>query len=231
MRSKCVLLMKAQDALLQPRERLLGDGVLVLLGLEVAAREQRDEVLQLAAPELRGERHAQHVGVGRVVDVVVDVLQPAHLRQELGGGEGLVALLDARQELRRHGEVAEVVDRLAQQVAAVGLVGGDLRHGEVGLGELGAGGVHADEDLGDRLDVEVVGQLDHADVVVDDLARASRAPSRRILRSAPGFFCGIVVGQLDQARRRARRPSATSSIQATSLRMAGLATSNRSSCG
>ena len=161
---------EGEDALLEPAERLLGDGLLELLGLEVAAREQRHQVLELAAPELRRERHAQHVGVGRVVDVVVDVLEPAHLRQELGGGEGLVALLDARQELRRHGEVAEVVDGLAQQVAAVGLVDGDLRHGEVGLRELGAGRVHADEDLGDRLDVEVVGQLDDADVVVDDLA-------------------------------------------------------------
>jgi hypothetical protein len=32
------------------------------------------------------------------------------------------------------------------------------------------GRVHADEDLGDGLDVEVFGQLDDADVVVDDLA-------------------------------------------------------------
>ena len=126
---------EVQDAGLQPGKGLLGNRLLVLLGLEIPARQQRDQVLQLAAPELRRERHAQHVGVGRVVEVVVDVLQPAHLRQELGCGEGLVALLDARQELRRDGKVAEIVDRLAQHVAAIGVVRRDLRHGEVGLAE------------------------------------------------------------------------------------------------
>ena len=56
---------------------------------------ERDEVRELAASELRGERDPKHVGVGRVVDVVVHILEPAHLWEELGGREGLVALLDA----------------------------------------------------------------------------------------------------------------------------------------
>ena len=178
MRSKCVLLMKRRMPFLSRPNDSSAIASSYCLVSKLRPESSATRSCELAAPELRRERHAQHVGVGRVVDVVVDVLQPAHLRQELGGGEGLVALLDARQELRRDGEVAEVVDRLAQQVAAVGLVGGDLRHREVGLRELGPGGVHADEDLGDRLDVEVLGQLDDADVVVDDLARASPAPCR-----------------------------------------------------
>jgi hypothetical protein len=171
MRSKWVLLMKAHDALLELSEGRSAMASSNCLVSKLRPESSATRSCQLAAPELRSERHAQHVGVGRVVDVVVDILQPAHLRQELGGGEGLVALLDAAQELGRHGKVAEVVDRLAQQVAAVGLVSGDLRHGEVRLRQLGPGGVHADEDLGDGLDVEVLGQLDHADVVVDDLAQ------------------------------------------------------------
>ena len=127
------LIDKAQDALLELGEGGFGDGIFILSGLEVAAREERDEVRQLAAAELSGEGHPQHVRIGGVVDVIVDLLEPAHLREELGGGEGFVALLDAPHEVRCNGEMAEIVDGLAQHVAAVGLVGGDLRHGKIGL--------------------------------------------------------------------------------------------------
>ena len=44
--------------------------------------------------ELRREGHTQHVRVGRIVDVVVDIFEPTHLRQELGSSEGFIALFD-----------------------------------------------------------------------------------------------------------------------------------------
>ena len=95
--------------------------------------------------------------------------------------------------------MAEVVDGLAQQVAAIGLVDGDLRHGEVRLGEFGARGVHPDEDLGDGLDVEVLGQLDDADVVVDDLADVLQHLSDGLAVGALVAF-DVLLGQLDQVR-------------------------------
>jgi hypothetical protein len=48
-------------------------------------------------------------------------------------------------------------------------VDGDLGHGEVDLGQLGSLHVEADEDLGNRLNVEVFRQFDEASVVVDNL--------------------------------------------------------------
>ena len=83
-RSKWVLLMKARMPFFRLAERFLGNRLLILLGLEVPARQQRHQVLQLAASELRGEGHPQHVGVGRIVDVVIDVAHPLHLVEELG---------------------------------------------------------------------------------------------------------------------------------------------------
>jgi hypothetical protein len=74
---------EGEDAPLELAEGLLCDRFLKLLGFKVATREKCHEVLQLAATELRSECDAEHVRVGRVVDVVVDVLEPSHLRQEL----------------------------------------------------------------------------------------------------------------------------------------------------
>ncbi|MDT4835762.1 hypothetical protein FQZ97_694370 [compost metagenome] len=67
--------------------------------------------------------------------------------------------------------MAKIVDGLAQEVTAIGLIDGDLRHREVGLGELFSCGVHPDENLGDCLNVEVFGQLDDSHMVVDDAAQ------------------------------------------------------------
>ena len=67
--------------------------------------------------------------------------------------------------------MAEIVDGLAQHVAAVGLVHRDLGHGEVCLGQGCAGRVHADEDFGHGLDIQIFRQLDDAHMVVDDAAQ------------------------------------------------------------
>ncbi len=124
---------KAQDALLQFGERRFCDNVLILPGLEIAPREQSYKVGQFPPPEFGSERNPQHIGVCWVVDIIVYILEPAHLGEELRGCKGFVALLDAAQEVGGDGQMAEIVDRLAQHVAAVGLVGGDLRHGKIGL--------------------------------------------------------------------------------------------------
>ena len=95
--------------------------------------------------------------------------------------------------------MAEVVDGLAQPVATEVLVDGDLRHGEVGLGKLGARRVHADEDLGNSFDVEILGQFDQAYVVVDDLADLlQHLPDRLAVGTLVAF--DILLGQLDQVR-------------------------------
>ena len=69
--------------------------------------------------------------------------------------------------MRRDSQVAEVVDELAEVASAVA-VGGDLAHREVGAAEGHALGVDPDEDLGDGLDVEIVGETDDADLGVLD---------------------------------------------------------------
>ena len=63
-----------ENAALEPSKRLLRDYLLVLLRLEVATGEQRHQITELASAKLRSERNAQHVCVGRVVDVVVDAV-------------------------------------------------------------------------------------------------------------------------------------------------------------
>src|SRR3954470_5288084 len=187
---------EGKNTFFEPAEGCLGDGFLVLLGLEVAAGEERHEVLQLSTPELRGERDARHVGVVRIVNIVIDVPQPAHLWKELGSGEGLVPFLDQREKFRGYGGVAEIVNGLTEKVAAIGFVCRDLRHGEVGLRKLGASGVYADENLSDGFDVEVFGKLDHADMVVDDLGKLLQNPTYQPAVSL-GVALGIVFGQLE----------------------------------
>jgi hypothetical protein len=49
------------------------------------------------------------------------------------------------------------------------------------LGKLHTRRVHTDENLSDRLDVQVVSQLDHADVVVNDLPQSLEGGEHGIL--------------------------------------------------
>ena len=126
-------------ALLEPSEGLLGDFFLILLGLEVAAGEEGNQVLQFAALKLGGEGDAQHVRIGGVVNIVGLFSEPSHCRKELRGGKGGVLLFNFLIEVRGNSQVAEVVDGLAEQIAAVCFVAGNLRHGEVGLAELSPG--------------------------------------------------------------------------------------------
>ena len=87
--------------------------------------------------------------------------------------------------------MAEVVDQLAE-VAPVVAVGGDLAHREVGAAQGHALRVDADEDLRDRLHIEIVRETDDADLRVPDglqpadgaLAR-ERGRARGCTRSTP----------------------------------------------
>jgi len=85
---------EVQHPLLQPGEGGLGYALLKLLGLEIASREQRHEILQLAALELRGKGDAEHVRVGRVIDVIVFLSYPGHLLEKLRGGKSGVVVFD-----------------------------------------------------------------------------------------------------------------------------------------
>ena len=91
-------------------------------------------------------------------------------------------------------EIAAAARRLAQQVAAVAVVRCDLRHGEIRLVEACAGGVHADENLGDGFDVEVFCEIDDADVIVDDLLQSLERAEDRAAggddRRGPQAVCG-----------------------------------------
>ena len=107
-----------QHARFQSGEGRFGDGFLKLLGLEITSRQQGDQVFEFAALELRGERNAEHVGVFWVVDVVGLVSQPRHCLKKFRGSKGVVVLLDLAVEVRRDGEMAEVINGLAQGVAA-----------------------------------------------------------------------------------------------------------------
>src|SRR5690606_13110671 len=104
------LVHECQDAARQLPERLLGDGFLVLASLEVTTPEQRNQVLQATPAELRRESDAKHVGVARIVDVVIDAVEPLQLPEIVRPRELRVDLLDLRHELGSHCAVAEVVD-------------------------------------------------------------------------------------------------------------------------
>jgi hypothetical protein len=76
--------------------------------------------------------------------------------------------------VRGDGEVAEVVDQLADVPAAIA-VRRDLAHCEVGVAERDALAVDADEDLRHSFDVEVVGEVDNADLGVLDIRKPLKA--------------------------------------------------------
>ena len=95
--------------------------------------------------------------------------------------------------------MTEVFDGFAQCVAAIGLVDGDLRHGEVGLGELSSSRVDANEDLGNGLNIKILCQLDQANRVVDDF----QEPLERLANEIPidlWIACHIGVGLIKQIR-------------------------------
>ena len=91
---KVRLVHESFDTLLQLGERVFGNRLLVISSLEIAPREQRDQVFQSATPELRDKRHTQHVGVSRVIEVVVDILKPLHVWPEIGSGKNRISLFD-----------------------------------------------------------------------------------------------------------------------------------------
>ena len=93
--------------------------------------------------------------------------------------------------------MAKVVDGLAEHVAAIGLIGGDLGHGEIGLTKRGPSGVHPDKNLGDRFNLQIVGQFDDANMVVDDLAELFQGPENGVL-VCPGIGGDIIAGDLEE---------------------------------
>lgn len=123
------------DSFAQGLEGRFLDFLLIAAGFKVTAREKPDQIRQPPTIELGSERYPQHVRVAGVVEVVVLTLQPAHSFEVIGLHESLIVVLDMRVELRRDGQVAKVVNGLAQGVAIKLLVGRDLRHDEVRLAE------------------------------------------------------------------------------------------------
>ena len=55
------------------------------------------------------------------------------------------------------------------------LIGGDLGHGKVRLGQDCAFGVDTDENFGDSLDIEVVGEFNEADLFLGDIPSGWKA--------------------------------------------------------
>lgn len=60
-------------------------------------------------------------------------------------------------------------------------------------------GIHADEDLGDGLNVEILSEVDDSDVVVDDLAKALE-DARDHLAIGARILLRVVVSKLGNAR-------------------------------
>ena len=79
------------------------------------------------------ERDAQDVVVIGVVDVILVVLEPFALACVLRYHELCIVLADRGPELGLYGQMAIIVDGLAQQIAAMHLICSDFRHREVGL--------------------------------------------------------------------------------------------------
>ena len=95
--------------------------------------------------------------------------------------------------------MAEIVDGLTEEIAAIGLINGDLGHRKVSLRQLRSSRVHADENLSYRLDVEILGQVDDTDVVVDDLAEPFQGRKHLVLVHA-GIRLGVPLRDLEQLR-------------------------------
>ena len=125
------LVHEAQDRRREPAERLLGDDLLELAGLEVPAGEQGHQVAEASAPELRSEGHPKHVGVGGIVQILLLVLQPFH-GLKISRVDKFAVARQIGIRFWRDGEMAEVVDALAELVAVIPFVRSHLRHGEVG---------------------------------------------------------------------------------------------------
>ena len=107
--------------------------------------------------------------------------------------------------------MAEVINGLAQHVAAIGLVDCNLGHRKVRLRKRLSRRIHADEDLGHGFDVQVFGQLDHPHMVVHDAAQALKHLEHCVLRTA-GVRLAVGRHQLEHAglgvkhRRHIRQP-------------------------
>jgi hypothetical protein len=100
--------------------------------------------------------------------------------------------------------MAKIINRFAQQRATEGRVRRDLRHREISLAQGCARRVHADENLGHHLDVEVFREFDDTYTVVNDLAKAFQRAEQLIVVDARIGAC-------------VRLGSATSAIQAGSF--------------
>ena len=91
--------------------------------------------------------------------------------------------------------MAEVVDSFSERVAAEALIGGNLRHDEVGLGKLCARRIHSNENIRYCLDVEVLCEFNQAHMVVDDLPKLlQNLPN--LLSVGPWVLGNVGVGQI-----------------------------------
>src|SRR5690242_15403331 len=93
--------------------------------------------------------------------------------------------------------MTEIVDRLAEKIAAKRVVGGDFRHGEIGLGKRRSSRVHADEDLCHGFDVEVFSKFDNPYMIVDDLTQSFQGAKECVLIHA-AIGSGVSLSELKE---------------------------------
>ncbi len=110
------------------------------------------------------------------------------------------------------GQAAEVIDRLTEHVAAIRFICGNLGHNEVRLGEFCSCRVDSNEDLGDRFDIEVFGELDQTNVIVGNHPQLLQDFSD-LLSVRFGILGAVIIREVDEVRirrediRNVRNPS------------------------
>src|SRR5439155_7930510 len=135
------------------------------LGLEITPAKQADQVSQPATLEFRRKCYAQDIGVVGVVKVVVLVAQPSHLLEFGRGSKFGITLAELLEELRCDCQMTKIINALSEMSSIVGLIGGDLRLGEVGLTETDAFRVDAAENHRNGFDVQVSVEFNQTDLL------------------------------------------------------------------
>ena len=138
---------KGLNTLSQLLERVLRDTLQILSGFKITSGEQADQISDLASFEFMCKGNTEYIGIIGYVDVFLLLHDPFDLIERIGLGELSIIANDLLVIRRPLHEMAEVVDHFPDLVAAIFIIGGDFRHGEICLRKHNALRVDADKNV------------------------------------------------------------------------------------
>ena len=112
------------------------------------------------------KRHAQHIFVGRIVYIRIVVFEPRHFLAELRIHKFFIACFERMIKARLRGEMAKIIYRFAQHIAAEFLVGSDLGHSKVRLAQRSPLRIDSYKHVGYNIGIEIGCQFDYAYIPV-----------------------------------------------------------------